>query len=108
MLITFLLTGTMGIVLAYSYAKTGSLYIAIAIHLGWNLVQSVVFSNTVIGSQWLITRQEQPRSSLLIWLIVQLVPVAAAWLLNLLLLRYSMRTFTLAHQPATLHFSNNK
>lgn len=55
MLITFLTTGLMGMVYAYGYARTFSLYIPIAIHLGWNLVRSVVFSETVIGEQLLVT-----------------------------------------------------
>ena len=54
MLITFVTTGIMGAVYAYGYAKSWSLYIPIALHLGWNAVQSVVFSNTVIGKQLLI------------------------------------------------------
>ncbi len=51
MIVEFLITGTMGLVLAYGYAKTWSLYIPIAIHLGWNVVQQVVFSNGPIGNQ---------------------------------------------------------
>lgn len=54
MLITFVTTGMMGAIYAYGYAKTWSLYIPIALHLGWNAVQSVIFSNTVIGKQLLI------------------------------------------------------
>lgn len=44
MLIDFVVTGAMGGVLAYSYVKSSSLYIPIAIHFGWNVVQQVVFS----------------------------------------------------------------
>ena len=40
MIVVFVITGTMGLLLAYSYAKTLSLYIPIAIHLGWNVLKS--------------------------------------------------------------------
>lgn len=54
MIITFLTTGAMGVVYAYGYAKSWSLYIPAAIHLGWNLTSSVLFSETVIGNQLLV------------------------------------------------------
>lgn len=47
----FLTSGAMGLVLAYGYAKTQSLYVPVAIHLGWNMVQMVVFSGNTIGEQ---------------------------------------------------------
>ena len=59
MLITFLTTGTMGLVYAYAYSKTFSLYYPIAIHLGWNLTSSVIFSpNSILGDQ--LFTQVQP------------------------------------------------
>ncbi len=54
MLITFIVTGAMGLVLAYGYCKTQSLYVPIAIHFGWNSVQQVMFSKGPIGKQLLI------------------------------------------------------
>lgn len=60
MLITFVLTGAMGLVLAYGYTKTQSLYIPIAIHFGWNAVQQVIFSNGPIGKRLLIEVLPQP------------------------------------------------
>lgn len=56
----------MGVVYAYGYAKTFSLYVPIAIHLGWNLVRSVVFSETVIGNQLLV--QVKPVPQVTSWL----------------------------------------
>jgi membrane protease YdiL (CAAX protease family) len=44
MVVTFFTTGAMGILLAYAYSKTFSLYIPIAIHLGWNAT-NMLFSN---------------------------------------------------------------
>lgn len=54
MLVVFITTGIMGLLYAYAYAKTFSLYYPMAIHLGWNLTKSVVFSQTVIGDQLLV------------------------------------------------------
>jgi len=51
MAIEFFTSGAMGLLLAYGYAKTFSLYVPVAIHLGWNLVQMVVFSGSTIGEQ---------------------------------------------------------
>jgi hypothetical protein len=51
MAVTFVVTGTMGLVYAYGYSKTFSLYIPVAMHLGWNLTSSVVFSQGNIGNQ---------------------------------------------------------
>jgi uncharacterized protein len=44
MLVTFITTGLMGLLLAYAYFKTYSLFIPIAIHLGWNGV-NMIFAN---------------------------------------------------------------
>ncbi len=54
MAITFITTGIMGLIYAYAYSKTFSLYYPIAIHLGWNITRSVIFSKTVIGDQLLV------------------------------------------------------
>ncbi|SNS82623.1 hypothetical protein SAMN05421640_1401 [Ekhidna lutea] len=55
MIFVFLLTGTWGFMFAHAFAKTGSLYLPIALHLGWNLVQLVVFSQGGFGDQLLIS-----------------------------------------------------
>jgi hypothetical protein len=50
MIVVFFITGIMGLLLAYGYAKTFSLYIPIGIHLGWNLTQNFIFSQGPIGN----------------------------------------------------------
>jgi len=60
MVIEFIVTGAMGVVLAYGYAKTWSLYIPIAIHLGWGMVQQVVFSDGPIGQQLFVEIMPRP------------------------------------------------
>ena len=87
--ITFLLTGTMGLLYAYGYAKTFSLYIPCAIHLGWNMTRSVIFSETVIGDQLLIHVKPAPevQVSYFIYFVWLLLPVISALVINFLLLK---------------------
>lgn len=89
MAIEFFITGAMGLVLAYGYAKTFSLYIPIAIHLGWNLVQMVIFSGDTIGQQIFI-RQEQETEVVLSYFsffIIILFPLLSCLLINAWLIR---------------------
>jgi membrane protease YdiL (CAAX protease family) len=50
MFIVFTFTFAMGLLLAYSYAKTFSLLIPFAIHFGWNLTQNYIFPDTATGN----------------------------------------------------------
>ena len=50
MIIIFAFTFSMGLLLAYSYARTFSLLIPFAIHHGWNLTQNYIFPNTATGN----------------------------------------------------------
>jgi membrane protease YdiL (CAAX protease family) len=45
MALVFVFTFSMGLLLAYAYTKTYSILIPFAIHLGWNLTESLVFSD---------------------------------------------------------------
>jgi membrane protease YdiL (CAAX protease family) len=45
----FLITGTAGIVYGIGYLKTGSLFVPIGMHFGWNFVNAFVFSNGNTG-----------------------------------------------------------
>jgi membrane protease YdiL (CAAX protease family) len=89
MIVTFLTTGSMGLIYAYGYAKTYSLYLPIAIHLGWNLVQSVVFSETVIGNQLLVIIKPIPvvTVSYFQYFAIVFFPFIGALLSNYLLIR---------------------
>jgi len=87
--IVFVATGIMGLLYAYGYAKTFSLYIPVAIHLGWNVTRSVVFSETVIGDQLLVQVKPVPdiQVSYFIYFCILLLPMTSAMLINYLLLR---------------------
>lgn len=89
MLITFLTTGIMGLVYAYGYTKTFSLYIPVAIHLGWNLTRSVIFSSTVIGDQLFVQVKPVPevQVSYLVYYCIVFVPLLSAVLINFFMLK---------------------
>jgi uncharacterized protein len=74
MAVTFVITGAMGLVLAYGYAKTMSLYVPIAIHLGWNLVQQNIFSVGPIGNHLFVEVLPRPEVT---------VSYAAFWFMQL-------------------------
>ncbi|MBX7142516.1 MAG: CPBP family intramembrane metalloprotease [Chitinophagales bacterium] len=50
MILVFTFAFAMGLLLAYSYAKTFSLLIPFAIHYGWNLTQNYIFPDTATGN----------------------------------------------------------
>jgi len=54
MVIIFIMTGIFGVVLAFAFAKTSSLYLPVGLHFGWNFFNIVVFSNGPLGAQILI------------------------------------------------------
>ena len=86
MIFVFIVTAVAGLMFAFSFAKTNSLYLPIGLHFGWNLFSIVVFSNGPLGTQ-LFTRlnDEQPRGilSLLIFLFqVLALPLLTYWWLR--------------------------
>ncbi|MEP7255192.1 MAG: CPBP family intramembrane glutamic endopeptidase [Ferruginibacter sp.] len=89
MAITFFITGTMGLVYAYGYAKTFSLYVPSAIHLGWNLTTSVIFSNSIIGDQLLTQVKPVPEVQVgyFIYFCILLIPMLSALLINFFMLK---------------------
>lgn len=89
MLIEFITTGLMGVVFAYAYSKTFSLYYPIAIHLGWNLIRSVVFSETVIGDQLFVEVKPVPQVTVgyVVFFCIIYLPVLSAMLINFFMIR---------------------
>ena len=53
MLEVFVLTGVGGLMFAYAFMLTRSFYLPVGLHLGWNLVSVIVFSEGPLGMQWL-------------------------------------------------------
>lgn len=89
MIITFLTTGLMGVVYAYGYAKTFSLYIPMAIHLGWNLTSSIVFSSSIIGDQLLVPVKPVAEVTVgyFIYFCIIFLPMLSALLINFFMLK---------------------
>ncbi|MEO7307328.1 MAG: CPBP family intramembrane glutamic endopeptidase [Ferruginibacter sp.] len=89
MAITFVVTGIMGLVYAYAYSKTFSLYYPIAIHLGWNLTSSVVFSKSILGDQLFTQVQPVPEVEVgyFIFFCILILPMLSAILINYLILK---------------------
>ena len=88
MIQVFLITGAMGLVLAYAFWKTWSMYAAIGIHLGWNFVTLAVFSGGTIGNQVLIHLPTPAvKVSYFEYGIVVFLPIISVLLVSFLLLR---------------------
>lgn len=60
MTIVFTFTFAMGLLLAYSYARTFSLLIPFAIHFGWNLTQNYIFSEATSNGNHVFVLAAQP------------------------------------------------
>ncbi len=89
MAIYFFVTGIMGLVYAYGYAKTFSLYIPAAIHFGWNFTQSFVFSKGPIGNGILIMAKEQTPVTVsgVIYTLIFLLPIVSVWVVCYVLIK---------------------
>ncbi|WP_206368011.1 CPBP family intramembrane glutamic endopeptidase [Sphingobacterium psychroaquaticum] len=83
MLLVFISTGLIGWVLAFAYAKTGTLWLPISLHLGWNLCHIILFSNGPLGAMILTpANANKPEGipSLLLFIFQLLALPAAAFL----------------------------
>lgn len=102
MVITLIITGTMGLVLAYGYAKTFSLYLPIGIHFGWNLTQTFIFSQGPIGNGILVPSKPGGfrTDSYVIFFMVTFLPLLLALLTNYLLIRQHRQASTEVQRPA--------
>jgi len=54
----FVTTGIWGLMFAFAFSKTKSLYLPTGLHLGWNLFNIVVFSQGPLGNQFLINSND--------------------------------------------------
>lgn len=86
MVVTFLMTAIVGLSWAFAFAKTNSLYLPIGLHLGWNLLSTVVFSNGNVGQAIFVRSngtQLQGVLSLLVFLFqVFALPILTFWYLK--------------------------
>lgn len=88
MVFIFILTGIWGAMFAMAFAKTKSLYLPIGLHLGWNFISTVVFSQGPLKNQLLVMSGEQNMSEVLSVVVIVFqvlaVPVITYYYLNLL------------------------
>jgi membrane protease YdiL (CAAX protease family) len=86
MIFTFLMTAIVGLSWAFAFAKTGSLYLPIGLHFGWNIFYTVVFSNGNFGQTVFVRtngNQLQGVLTLLVFLFqVFALPILTFWYLN--------------------------
>lgn len=61
MIYVFLITGIGGLMFAYAYSETRSLYLPIGLHFGWNLITVTIFSQGPLGEQLLVASTENVR-----------------------------------------------
>lgn len=89
MIFVFFITGTMGLVYAYGYARTMSLYVPSAIHLGWNFTQGFIFSEGSIGTGIFkrMNAESFRTDSYVIAFAVFILPMLSAILINFYLLK---------------------
>jgi uncharacterized protein len=89
MAMEFVAGGLMGLLLAYAYAKTYSLYIPVALHIGWNIVVQVIFSDGPIGKQLFIEVLPGPviTVSYFNFFTILLLPILSMLTINFMLIK---------------------
>jgi len=96
----FLLTGSFGLMLAYSFARSKSVVLPIALHLGWNIVSISIFSNGPVGPQLLLPHPAEPIAmSVPEQLITSLLVPAVLVVLVLWVVTKSVRRYSANAEP---------
>ncbi len=87
--VIFGFTFGMGLLLGYSYAKTFSILIPFAIHLGWNLTQNFIFPDNPEGNHIFILAAQPPivNVSYFVFFVMLLFPKISAIALNYLIVK---------------------
>jgi uncharacterized protein len=58
MTIVFFMTALAGLIFAFAFVKTGSLYLPIALHFAWDFVNVIVFSSGPLGKRLLMRKND--------------------------------------------------
>ena len=90
MIPVFLLTGITGVLYAYGYVRTTSLYAVIGMHFGWNFTNNFIFSNGSIGEGILVQQRPAPivTVSYFTYFVIGFLPMISYWIINFLTLKY--------------------
>ncbi|HSF45415.1 MAG TPA: type II CAAX endopeptidase family protein [Chitinophagaceae bacterium] len=93
MIYVFIFTALAGLLYAYAYARTGSLYAPIAMHFGWNFTKIFIFSDGPIGDGLLIRTVIGPdvTVSYAIYYLISLGPVIFFLIVNFALVKFRKR-----------------
>ncbi len=77
----FILTSTAGFLFAYAYARTGSIFAPLGLHMGNNVVSVLIFSGGPWGVQWLVPSQPPTDAGFAAKVMIDMIwPVAFTWL----------------------------
>lgn len=89
MCVVFAFTFGMGLLFAYSYAKTFSILIPFSIHLGWNLTQNFIFPDKPEGNHVFILAAQPPivTVSYFVFFVLLLFPKVSAIGLDYLIIK---------------------
>ena len=86
MAVTFILTGIAGLMFAYSFAMSRSLYLPVGLHYGYNFISIVIFSSGPLGEQALTlkdgSRIGEPLSIVFLLYQVLALPLIVLWYLS--------------------------
>jgi hypothetical protein len=89
MIVVFIFTGAAGLLYAYVYTRTFSLYIPCVLHLGWNFTRNFIFSDGNIGNGALMmTRPDHTTTvSYFTYVVVIYFPMLAFLIISFFLLK---------------------
>jgi uncharacterized protein len=98
--LTFFFPFVFGLVMAYAFAKSGSIYLPLAIHLGWNIIQNFVFPGNPNITPFFV-RSDQPivTVSYFAFFLIFAFPKIAAVATNYVILRGNKRSLLTYEQP---------
>lgn len=89
MAIVFAFTFAMGLLLAFSYAKTFSILLPFAIHFGWNLAQNYIFPDAAGGIHVFVLAATPPEVTIsyLAFFTMLLLPKISVLIINFLIIK---------------------
>ena len=88
MAIIFFWPFVFGLLFAYAYAKSGSLYLPVAMHFGWNLTQNFIFPENMSGDTLIISAlQPIVTASYFVFFTMLLFPKISAIVIDYLVIK---------------------
>lgn len=112
MVITFVMTAIVGLSWAFAFAKTGSLYLPIGLHFGWNFICMVVFSNGSAGQSIFVRTNDNQLQGILSWLVflfqVVALPMLTFWYLQWLSKKQKVPIDNGQHPQAVLRYGTDE